>query len=110
MVLITRRLVVVAVFVMFFTLLDDRASTIPSIIRDCQSGTWSAGQEKIRRTSTKNLQRAHENTTKREQDKNDKNKGTVTRSTCQKRIGEGHSIDRVWYSASREPFDTLPGS
>ena len=49
---------VVAV-VVFFTL-TDRASTIPSSIRGCQSGTWSAGEEKIRRTSTK-LQREHEN-------------------------------------------------
>ena len=33
-----------------------------------------------------------------------------TQRTCQKKIEEGHSIERVWYSASREPFDTLPGS
>ena len=31
----------------FFSL-TDRASTIPSNIRGCQSGTWSAGQEKKR--------------------------------------------------------------
>ena len=32
--------------VVFFTLLTDRASTIiPSNIRGCQSGTWSAGQK-----------------------------------------------------------------
>ena len=42
-------LVVVAVF---FTL-TDRAPTIPSNIHGCQSGTWSAGQKKIRGTSTK---------------------------------------------------------
>ena len=40
------------VVVVFFTL-TDRASTIPSNIRGCQSGTWSAGQKKIRGTSTK---------------------------------------------------------
>ena len=39
-------------FSVFFTL-TDRASTIPSNIRGCQSGTWSAGQKKIRGTSTK---------------------------------------------------------
>ena len=44
--------VVVVVVVVFFTL-TDRASTIPSNIGGCQSGTWSAGQKKIRRTSTK---------------------------------------------------------
>ena len=37
----------VVVVVVFFTL-TDRASTIPSIIRGCQSGTWSAGQKEIR--------------------------------------------------------------
>ena len=41
-----------AVVVVFFTL-TDRASTIPSIIRGCQSDTWSAGQKEIRGTSTK---------------------------------------------------------
>ena len=45
------------------------------------------------------------------QDENDKKKGTKTQSTCQKKRGEGHSIEeRVWYSASHEPPDTLPGS
>ena len=33
--------------VIFFTL-TDRASTVPSNIRGCQSGTWSAGQKKIK--------------------------------------------------------------
>ena len=46
---------VIRIFVVvFFILLTDRASTIPiSNIRGCQSGTWSAGQKKIRGTSTK---------------------------------------------------------
>ena len=44
--------VVVVVVVVFFTL-TDRASTIPNNTRGCQSGTWSAGQKKIRGTSTK---------------------------------------------------------
>ena len=43
--------------------------------------------------------------------KNDKEKGTgITKYTGQKNINEGHSIERVWHSASREPSDTLPGS
>ena len=43
--------------------------------------------------------------------KNDKEKGTgITKYTGQKKINEGHSIERVWHSASREPSDTLPGS
>ena len=42
----------VVVVVVFFTL-TNRASTIPSTIRGCQSGTWSAGQKEIRGTSTK---------------------------------------------------------
>ena len=44
----------------FFTL-SDRASTIASSKRGCQSGTWSPGQENIRVTSTK-LQRERKNT------------------------------------------------
>ena len=40
------------VVVVFFTL-TDRASTIPNNTRGCQSGTWSAGQKKIKGTSTK---------------------------------------------------------
>ena len=72
-----------------------RASTIPSnILRGCQSGTWSAGQEKIRGTYTvTKLQREHEN-------ENDKKKGTITQSTRQKNVGGRRSIERVWYSAS----------
>ena len=42
--------------------------------------------------------------------KNDKKKVTITKYTCQKKIEEGHSIERVWYSASREPSYILPGS
>ena len=42
--------------------------------------------------------------------RNGKKKGTITKYTCQKKIDEGHSIERVWYNASREPSDTLPGS
>ena len=41
------------VFVVVFFTLTDRASTVPSNIPCCQSGTWSAGQKKIRGTSTK---------------------------------------------------------
>ena len=57
----------------FFTL-TNRASTEPSNIRGCQSGTWSAGQKKIRGTSTK-LQREHkrkrnETKQKRQKEKN----------------------------------------
>ena len=44
--------------------------------------------------------------------KNDKEKGTtgITKYTGQRKIDDGHSIERVWHSASREPSDTLPGS
>ena len=95
-------------FVVVFTL-TDRASTIPSSsnTRGCQSGTWSAGQKKIKGTSTKLQweQKKNKNT------KNDKEKGTgITKYTGQKKINEGHSIERVSHSAGREPSDTLPGS
>ena len=56
--------IVVAV-VVFFPL-TDRASTIPSNIRGCQSGTGSAGQKKIRGTSTK-LQREQKTQQKTQQ-------------------------------------------
>ena len=92
---------------MFFTL-TDRASTIPSNIRGCQSGMWSAGQENIRGTSTKSYNESMKNKKKKQQ--TIKKKAAITKSTCQKKMEEGHSIERVWYSASREPFDTLPGS
>ena len=56
-------------------------------------------------------ERAKQNKTKKtKQNRNDKKKGTITKYTCHKKIGEGHSIERVWYNASRELSDTLPGS
>ena len=67
---------------MLFTL-TDRALTIPSSLRGCQSGTWFSGKY-------------HK-------------KGTITPSTCQKKIEAGHSIERFWYnSANREPSITPP--
>ena len=65
------------VVVVFFTL-TDRASTIPSNTRGCQSGTWSAGgQKKIRGTYTK-LQRDESKrktqTQKRQRERNRNNK------------------------------------
>ena len=46
------------------------------------------------------------------QNRNDKKnfEGATTEYTCQKKIEEGHSIERVWYNASRESSDTFPGS
>ena len=84
------QLLLLCYVVVFFTL-TDRASTIPSYIRGCQSGTWSVGHEKIRGTST-NLQREHEN---RNRTENDRKKGTTTQSTYQKKIEEGSSLERV---------------
>ena len=50
-----------AVVVVVFFSLTDRVPTIPSNIRGCQSGTWSAGQKEIRGTSTAILlQYAHD--------------------------------------------------
>ena len=90
---------VVVVVVVFFTL-TDRASTIPSNLRGCQSGTWSAGQKEVRGTFIKRTK------------KNYKEKGTrITKYTCQKKIkkiDEGHSRERVWHRVSRESSYTLP--
>ena len=100
--------ILITMLVVFFTL-TDRASTVPSNIRGCQSGTWSAGQKKIRGISTKlqreqNKNKKTTNTTK--QNRNDKKKGTIVQIHSKKKIEEGHSIERVWYNASREPSDT----
>ena len=51
----------VVVVVVFFTL-TDRASTIPSNTRGCQSGTWSAGQKKDQRNIYQAPMRAKKNT------------------------------------------------
>ena len=53
-------------YVVFFTFID-RASTIPSNIHGCQSGTWSAGQKKIRGTSTKLQREQNKNKNKQKQ-------------------------------------------
>ena len=96
------------VVVVFFTL-TDRASTIPSNTRGCQSGTFVCWTEK---RSEEHLPSSNESKRKTQtHKKNDKEKGTgIKKYTGQKKINEGHSIERVWHSASREPSDTLPGS
>ena len=96
----------IVVVVVFFTL-TDRASTIPSKTRGCQSGTWSAGQKK---KSEEHLPSSNESKAKHKHT-NDKEIGTgITKYTGQRKINERHSIERVWHSAGREPSDTLPGS
>ena len=64
-----------------------------------------------RKRSEEHLQSSNESKRKTRTNKNDKEKGIrIIKYTCQKKIDEGHSIERVWHSASREPSDTLPGS
>ena len=85
--------------VVFFTLLTDRASTVPSNIRGCQFDTWSAGQKNIRGTSTKlqreqNQKQKTKNKTK--QNRNDKKKGTITKIHMPEkdRTSRGHTGGR----------------
>ena len=85
---------------MLFTL-TDRTSIIPSNIHTYMVANPVRGLLD-RRRSEEHLQ----STNKRMK----KKRGTITQSTCQKKIEEMHSIERVWYSASREPSDTLAGS
>ena len=85
----------VVVFVAVFFTLTDRVSTIPSNIRGCQSGGLLD-----RKRSEKHLQSSNESTPTKQKRQN---KGTITQSTCQKKIEEGRSIERGWYSTSREP-------
>ena len=64
-----------------------------------------------RKRSEEHLPSSNESKIITQTNKNDKEKGTRTaKYTCQKKIDDGHSIERVWNSASREPSDTLPGS
>ena len=61
--------------------------------------------------SEEHLPSFNESKRKTQTHKNDKGKGAgIIKYTCQEKIDEGHSIERVWHSASREPSDTLPGS
>ena len=52
------------------------------------------------------LQREHENKSKTKQKQ--QKEGTITQSTCQKKIEQRHSMERVQYTASRELSDTPP--
>ena len=61
--------------------------------------TRSAGQQDIRGTSTKLL---------REYGNKKKKKKKTKTTTKRNNIEEGHSIERVWYTANREPSDTPP--
>ena len=74
------------VVVVFFTL-TDRASTIPSNTRGCQSGTWSAGQKNISYQAPMRAKEKHKHTKKRQRERNRNNK--IHRSEKDK---EGHSI------------------
>ena len=64
-------------------------------------------KKKIRGTSTvvqssNESMKTKQNKTKTRQ-KRQKEMNNNTKHMPEKRIGEGHSIERVWYSASREP-------
>ena len=64
-----------------------------------------------RKISEEHLPSSNESKRKTQTHKSDKEKGArITKYTGQKKIDEGHSIERVRHSASREPSDTLPGS
>ena len=64
-----------------------------------------------RKRSEEHLPSSNESKIKTQTHKNDKEKRTgMTKYTSQKKIDEGHSIERVWHSSSREPSETLPGS
>ena len=95
------------VVVVFFAL-TYRASTIPGNIYAVANPVHGLLD---RKRSEEHLPSSNESKRRTQTNKNDKEKGTrITKYTCQKKIDEGHSIERVWHSASREPSDTLPGS
>ena len=81
---------VVGYVIVFFTL-TDWASTIPSNIYVVASPVRGLldkkrSEEHIRQSSNES----------KKQNKNGKNKGTITKYTCQKKIEERHSKERVW--------------
>ena len=86
---------------MFFAL-TDRASTIykyvvANPVRGLLDRKRSEGHLRSSNESIKTIQ-------KRQNERNN-----ITQSTGQNRVvEEGHSTERVWHSASREPSDTLP--
>ena len=85
---------------MFLTL-TDRASTIYKyVVANPVRGLLD------RKRSEGHLQSSNESVKTIQKRQNERN--NVTQSTDQKRVEEGHSIERVWHSASREPPDTLP--
>ena len=101
-----RVLSIYVVVVVFFTLTDRASTIIPSNTRGCQPVRGLLD----RKRSEEHLPSSNESKRKTHT-KNDKEKGTgVTKYTGQKKINEGHSIEGVWHSASREPSNTLPGS
>ena len=94
----------VAVVVVFFTL-TDRASTIPSNIRGCQSGTVRGLLD--RKRSEEHLQ-APMRASKTQQHKN-KRPNKKYQSHAIKRWKRGtRQIERVWFSAGRELSHPIP--
>ena len=95
-------------FVVVFFTLTDRASTVYPVlyvVANLVRGLLD------RKRSEEHLPSSNESKRKTQTNKNDKEKGTrIAKYTCQKKIDDGHSIERVWHSASREPSDTFPGS
>ena len=97
--------------VVFFTL-TDRASTVPSkiyVVANPVRGLLDRKRSEEHLQSSNESKIKNKTKNKNKQNRNDKKKGTITQSTCQKNI-EGHSIERVWYNACRKPSDTFPGS
>ena len=81
---------------MFFTLLTDRASTIPSYVRGCQTSTWSLGQEKIIWASTKLRQREHKIKKLRKNDKKEIRKKTKANTRKDRYYSVPAGIYRLW--------------
>ena len=94
--------------------LAHKASALPWLVNHTQYYTWLpiryvvCWAERDQRNIYQAPMRAKE---KHKHTENDKEKGTgITKYTGQRKIDDGHSIERVCHSASREPSDTLPSS
>ena len=93
---------------MFFTA-TDRATTMQSTTVYAMVANPTVVRGLLNRKGQRNMiYKAPTRAWKHRQ--NVKKKGTKTHSKYQKKIEEGHSTERVSYTASHEPSDISPGS
>ena len=77
----------------------------------CWTGKGQRSEEHhLQQSSNESMKTKQKQKTRQKRQKERNKIFLETQSIRQKKIGEGHSTEKVWSSASREPSDTLPGS